>query len=248
MSVVKGSKQYRSVVVTERSGQGVARQLLLLLLMAVIAGGSYWFGGREMRQDFQNLSADYQRLQTELAEISVNYDDTRQQLTNATVGSEVDRQAVNDVRSIISKHKQTINALNEEISFYKGLMAPTEREQGLGIRSWELYSGSEPRRLQFKLVLQQLAVKHTVLKGAVTVDVVGKMAGEEKTLSLDVLSDQIDKRDMPLRFKYFQSIDGELLLPEGFEPNRVAIVARATSPKAVKVEKHYGWILQNSDV
>ncbi|ARN76364.1 hypothetical protein BST96_10015 [Oceanicoccus sagamiensis] len=204
---------------------------------------AYWYGGLSIKADYQELLAAHEKAVKQLSLVEARYDDASQQLTNAKLGSDIDREAVNDVRTTVSEHKETINQLNEEINFYKGLMAPTERERGLGIRSWEIYLGSEPNRFQYKLVLQQLALKHTVLKGTVKVNIVGRRNGVEETLSLDILSEQVDKI-LKLRFKYFQYLEGELIIPEGFTPDRIDIVAKATSPKAVTVEKQYGWIVQ----
>ena len=124
-------------------------------------------------------------------------------------------------------------------------MAPTERERGLSIRSWEVYPTGDPRRFQFKLVVQQLAVKHALLKGGVTVQLVGKQNGVEQIFPLNILSEQIETMPARLRFKYFQYVDGELQLPEGFSVERVDIVAKATAPKAAQIEKHYSWVVSS---
>lgn len=248
MAEVTGSKQYRSVVVQDRPQRRWLIRITVIAVVVVVALLSYWQGGQLLRAEHQQLSSDFQRVSAQLKQVAARYQDASQQLTNAKVGSDIDRQAVNEVRSVIGEHKQTINQLNEEITFYKGLMAPTEREQGLGIRSWELYPGSAKGRYHYKLVLQQLALKHTVLKGSVQVDIIGRRNGIEETLSLDILSGQLDGKGIKLRFKYFQYVDGELQIPVGFVPERIDIVARATSPKKVSVEKHYGWIVQNTEV
>jgi hypothetical protein len=248
MKEVTGSKQYRSIVVQDRPSRRRLMILSVIALLVVVAQLAYWYGGQSISADYQKLSQDHNEVVEQLSLSKARYDDASQQLTNLQLGSDIDRMAVNDVRSTVSEHKQTINQLNEEINFYKGLMAPTERERGLGIRSWEVYPGSAANRFQFKLVLQQLALKHTVLKGTVQVDIVGKRGGVEEVLSLDILSEQIDSQGLKLRFKYFQYIDGELVIPEGFVPERIDIVAKATSPKAVKVEKYYSWLVQQTDI
>jgi len=92
--------------------------------------------------------------------------------------------------------------------------------------------------------LQQLALKHNVLKGSVSVSVVGIQDGLQKTYSLGQLLVGQESAALKLRFKYFQNIEGELQLPSGFEPQRVDVVAKATSPKSVEVEKHYGWLVE----
>lgn len=246
MSGPVGSKQYRSIVVQEQSGQRLVQRLLLLVLLMAVVVTAYWFGGRSMRSEFQIVSKEREEIAARLVTTEAAHKEAGQQLVNLKVGADIDRKAVNDVRSLVSEYKQTIIQLNEEISFYKGLMAPTEKERGLGIRSWEVYPTGENNVFQYKLVLQQLALKHSVLKGVLSVDIIGKRDGIEETLSLDILSGQIDRQGVKLRFKYFQYVEGELQLPEGFTPNSVDIVARATAPKTVTVEKHYSWIVQNT--
>lgn len=243
MTEVTGSKQYRSIVVQHRPARRRTIIASFILIAVAIAQLAYWYGGQSLQADYLKLSADHKKVVQQLSLSEAKYQDASQQLTNARLGSDIDRKAVNEVRTTVSEHKETINQLNEEINFYKGLMAPTERERGLGIRSWDVYPGSAPNRFQYKLVLQQLALKHTVLKGTVRVSIVGKRGGVEDILPLDILSEQVDKQ-LKLRFKYFQYIDGELIIPEGFTPERVDIVAKATSPKPVTVDKQYGWIVQ----
>ena len=245
MSSVLGSKQYKSVVVQD---QPVRRWLLIVAIILFIIGvtvASFWFGGKKLGLDHSQLQQRYSESQQKLKALKVQHQLLSQKLANANVGAQVDRQAMESVRIVVREHKQTIAELNEEIAFYKGLMAPTERERGLGIRSWELYPIDETR-YEYKLVLQQLAVKHSLLKGSVSVELVGRRGVDEVRLSLHQMSDQIIQKDMVLRFKYFQYIEGELQLPEGFVPERVDVLAKANKPKAVQVAKQYGWVVQRA--
>jgi len=243
MTVV-GSQQYRSVVVKAQPIKRLRTALAWVLLLVFVAALAYWRGGVAMASDHQQLRDERDHLVAQLAEISVKYQDASQGLTNSTVGAQIDQQALEDVRATVREHRQNIAELNEEISFYKGLMAPTDRERGLGIRSWELYSSLDPQRFQFKLILQQLAVKHLLLRGTVTVELVGTQAGAIKRLPLHNLSPQVEGQKIDLRFKYFQYVEGELELPAGFVPERVDIVALASKPKKVQVEKQFPWLSQ----
>ena len=244
MITVTGSKQIRSVVVPYRPGRKRLYICAVLALLALASALSYWLGGYAIKRDYLQLKAERELMIKELQESEATREEISQRLANASLGAEVDRNTVNEIRATVREHQQTIAGLNEEISFYKGLMAPTEREKGLGIRSWEVYSTNDPRRFQFKLTAQQLAHKHRLLKGSLSVRLVGQLLGEEEVIPLSSVSEQIEGQNMKLRFKYFQNFDGELQLPEGFEPQRVDIVAKATTPKAVQIERRYGWIVQ----
>lgn len=244
MTEVTGTKQYRSVVVQERPGRRLVAALSVVAVVVATAMLAYWFGGRSISQSYLELGQKYQETLAQLQVTAAKYQDASQQLANISLGAEVDRAAVEDVRGTVREHKQTIAKLKEEITFYKGLMAPTERERGLGIRSWEVYSTSNPQRFEFKLVMQQLALKHAVLTGTANIVLVGKQWDIETSLSLNTLTEHIEDPLVKLRFKYFQYIEGELELPVGFEPQRVDIIARASKPKTVRIEKHYGWLAQ----
>lgn len=244
MSTVTGSKQYKSIVVEHKPARRLLLSVAVLLLLLAASAIAYWQGGRMLEADFEKLETEYRVTAEQLDVVSEKYRNASQQLTNQTVGAEVDRQAVEEVRSAVREHKQTIAELSEEITFYKGLMAPTDREKGLGIRGWEVYATSNPQRFQFKLIVQQLAIKHQLLTGSITAVIDGTLNGIETTLSLHDISEEIDKRDIILRFKYFQYIEGEFTLPVGFIPEQIDLAARATKPNKVQIEKQYAWLVQ----
>jgi hypothetical protein len=244
VSTVAGSKQYKSIVVEHKPGRRVLLVVTIVVLLCLVAVVAYWQGARTLQTDFKQLEIEHQQVLEQLSEVSEKYEVTSQQLANHTVSAEVDLQAMEEVRTTVREHKQTIAELNEEITFYKGLMAPTDRERGLGIRSWEVYATSYSQSFQFKLIVQQLAIKHQLLTGSVTAVIIGTLDGEKVSLPLHTISEQITKQDITLRFKYFQYIEGELTLPVGFVPEQIDLVAQATKPNVVQVEKQYAWLVQ----
>ena len=63
----------------------------------------------------------------------------------------------------------------------------------------------------------------------------GRQDDEEKTLDASAVLDGEGR----LSFKYFQRFNGNLKLPEGFEP--WLLLVRVTSKKHGQVEKTYRW-------
>ena len=45
------------------------------------------------------------------------------------------------------------------------------------------------------------------------------------------------------RFRYFQNIDGELTLPDGFEPEEIIVVAQSSGRNAQKLERRFAYSL-----
>lgn len=246
MNEVKGSQQYTSVVVPHQPGRQLVILVAAVVVAMLIALVSIHFAGRAFTDKLEQLENQRDQLLLKLTRLEGELRNTEQTLANLRTGSEVDRLAVDDIHNVLAEQAQNIASLTEEISFYKGLMAPADRERGLSIREWGLYSTKDPLRFQFKLLIQQFAVKHRVLSGSVVVTIEGREGTEEKRLNLADLSQDIDNKHVPLRFKYFQNIEGELLLPKGFEPLGVDLVAKANRPKKAEVAKHYDWVVKEN--
>ncbi len=251
MAKVKGTKHVRMVVVPYNP---LRRWGLLVTAAAgalALAVFAYLHGFRTANADYYELLEERTMLQRVVDNSARDSDQLQRRLAQVQMGSDIDRRATSEVREEIADLNKKIADLNKEISFYKGLMAPTAEERGLRIRSLDVLASDDPREYELKLVLQQLAVEHKVLYGYATINIVGKQNGSEKVLSLGDVSKQIDGNKVRVRFKYYQNIEGSLLLPEGFEPQGIDVVINAKAKKARRgamehIAKKFGWVTQEA--
>lgn len=250
MSAVKGSKQYKMKVVPYRPVYRALAWMGASLLVLVVIVSAY-YGGRYHGTLIQaEAIAERDQLLEAIEEARREADSFRQQVANLKLGAEVDRQAGEEVRHEVIALKNQIIELQEDISFYRGLMAPTDNKRGLTIGSLNVISTGAPREYQYKLVVQQLATNHQLLKGYLNFNVVGRQLKAEgqpasrMTLPLKDLTDKVGSTNIKLRFKYFQNFEGRIVLPEGFEPERIELLAKSTGKNPVTVEKKFGWLVQ----
>jgi Family of unknown function (DUF6776) len=152
----------------------------------------------------------------------------------------VDEAALEILRSEIAANKEEMAALEEGLLFYKGLMAPGDITQGLSLREIELVAREEGH-FSFRIVAQQEARTHNTIKGELSAEVYGLQNSEQVSYPLAELSDDIEDNAITLRFRYFQSIEGVLVLPQDFEPLGIRVVARATSPRKAEVSEEFAW-------
>lgn len=248
MSAVKGSEQYELEVVSYRPVFRWTLRFLLLCLALGASAGSYFFGHEKGTAIQEQAIVERNKLRIELADTKREASEYRQQVANLQLGSEVDRHASEDVRAEVIDLKAQIAELEEDITFYKGLMSPTANKRGLTIGSLNVLATDIPRRYQYKLVLQQLATRHQLLTGYLNVNVVGRQNGVQVTKPLKDLNDKLSQENIKLRFKYFQNFAGEMQLPEGFEPIRIELIAKSTGKNAVTVEEKFGWLVQNPKI
>lgn len=246
MTAVKGSTQYRLKVVKDRPLLTWGLRLLLICLVALGAVASYYYGVFQGRSGASVAAEEVGRLNAALTAVQTSEAALRQQLANLELGARVDRQASEDVRQEVIDLKNQLAELQEENSFYRNLMAPSENQEGLNFGAVEISDTDTPRQYRYKVVLQQLSTNHQLLNGTLTFNVVGRREGEVVVLPLSDLSDDVETMNIKLRFKYFQTVQGQLQLPPGFEPERIELVARSSGSNPVKVEKRFGWLVQET--
>jgi len=246
MTVVKGSKQYSMRVVKHRPGLRWMVNVFFILAATAGVGASYYFGVNQGMAGQEKALADVARMSGELLQSQGQVTELEQQLANIQVGAEVDRQSNEDVRKEVIALKEELAQLKEDNSFYRNLMAPTRNQQGLTFGAVEISDSDKIRTFRYKVVMQQLATNHQLLNGSLKFTVFGKLNQLETSYELHQLSKQVSAETVKLRFKYFQTVEGQLQLPEGFEPERIEIVAKSTGRSAVTVEKRFGWLVEET--
>lgn len=226
--VVKGSKQYRPVVVAYEPG----KRLLMLVLgtLAICAFGMicFWQGYKEAQHQQVLALQEWDQLQTRVAEQDEQIQLLNMQLSNSRVGVDVDKQSMEVLRKEILDLNRKIAELNESNEFYRQLMEPASDNKGLAIGSLNLLSTANPGRYHYQLVIQQFAKEMRTLTGRANVTLVGKLAGQPKSFALHELSPQFNSVDIPLKFRFYQALEGEITLPEGFQVSSVDVLVEKT--------------------
>ena len=242
---VKGSKQYRMKVVPHRPIHGVFSALGVSLLVLSTSAGAYFAGQYQLSKNLDQKTRAHARVLDEVDRLRADIETLRVRATTAEQSVAIGEQASESVRAeLVSKDNQ-IAELRQEISFYRGIMAPTEGSDGVSIGRFSI-SESGDRRYQYKLLVQQSAARHQVVTGAVRFTIVGQADGEARRYALADLSPQVESESIPLRFKYFQNIEGELQLPEGFVPEGVELSLKSSKRKGFSIDQRYGWLVQQS--
>lgn len=235
-NVVKGSKQHRMMVVPYRPGYRVSVVLGLLFVFAVVGAGSFYYGRIDAGRQYVVTAADNTRLSQQLAQVQDELETLRAQLAS----SMVDRRADEEVQSTINSLRQRVMQLEQDVSFYRQVMSPDSTELGLIIAEFSV-ERLEGRRYHYKAVFRQAGAGDRVLEGSVAIAVVGHREQERQVLPLVELLARDNGFDPKLNFRYFQNMEGEFELPEGFEPEQVEVRAESSKPAANKVEKIFSW-------
>jgi hypothetical protein len=217
------------------------RLLLAVLILLGFVVAAFYVGERAAYSGMGLNPELYRAMKTQLPELQAQLVVAEARLEVQSTQNQMGQQALEMVRRDLADQKEQIASLEEGLQFYRSLMAPGEIAQGLSLRPLELVALDNPGYYSYRIVAQQEARKHSQLKGELSVEVIGVLAGQQVSYSLAELSSDIEGSEIALRFRYFQSIDGELSLPEGFEPRSVSLVATATAPRKMEVREQYPW-------
>jgi hypothetical protein len=243
-NVVKGSKQEQMVVVPYRPRR---RALFITVLVSVVAASvvsGFLYGYCQGLSAQGAVQDERDKLKAELSALRIQNTDLSRQVAILDRSSVVDQRATAEVQATIRNLIEQLAQLQQDVVFYRQVVSSDTVDTGLIVGQMNIYGTSDPGRFRYKLVMrQQDADGDSYLRGHVNVNLVGRRGDEQMIFALRDISDEQDQLDIRLGFKYFQTIEGELALPAGFEPERIQIVAVATEPVGKSIDQYFSWMV-----
>ena len=244
-NVVKGSKQEKMVVVPHRPGRRFVFVCLLALGIGASAIGGFMFGYSNTLRSQQSKQATQQELSEQLIGTETENSELRRQVAILDRSSVMDQRATEEVQATIIGLRDRVAQLEQDIVYYRQVVSAETEDTGLIISQLDINATRESNRYRYKLVLrQQDADGDTFLIGHVNINLVGSQSEEQLILSLRDLSAEQDQLDIRLRFKYFQNIEGELVLPDNFSPDRLQVAAVSVEPVEKSINQNFSWVVE----
>jgi hypothetical protein len=223
-------------------GPKLVLALALLLALTLLAG--IFVGRQSVYSKLKVGPETATSMLSELSELREALRVARGDLEVQRTRHEVDRHALELVRSEMAAEKERTADLEEGLSFYRSMVVSEDLGSGLSVRKPELVPGGAPGRFRYRFFIQQKEREYEMLEGSLSVDVFGVSGEKDVSYPLSELSTDFDAKATTLHFRYFQAIEGELVLPQGFEPKGITLVARASKPRKSTAKKQFPWELQ----
>ena len=214
--------------------------LLSVLGLLGICWGFYNLGFKTSGYDHKIANEEIRLLQAQVAQLE---DQRAQLLRNLALfqrSTEIESQASKEVKQTLNTLETRVMELNEELTFYKSIVSPSEMRRRLSIQNFQLVRAEDKNKFSYKLMLTQVQGNNQIAKGSVKFKLAGKSNGKRMTLSLVDLSDR-KRETITFAFKYFQSLEGNLTLPAGFTPFNLEIQINPRSKKLAAIQKSYSW-------
>lgn len=209
----------------------------------MIVWSAYELGQARAGYNRQQAQRDRSEMEIDLRYAVAENEELRGQITLLETDGIIDSEGYRRVESQLAGLQAEILRQQEDLAFYRGIVA--DQEVGVRIQDLELHRGVDASSYSIRLVLAQAIGASRRISGFVELDVEGTSGGEPVTLNLgDLAGNSSRKTRLNFSFRYFQNLQADLVLPEGFAPARVTVKLTPQGNSAKPVEKSFDWMIQ----
>lgn len=245
MSVYNKSGQY--LVKPHNPRRAWLFRSLFFILLVGMCLLSYNYG--QIRGGYQKKAADamIEAQAEQVNMLNARIDELLMENAQLASNMTIDATANKQVSQRLREYNEEILELKEELVFYRSLLTPADLEPGLQILGMQLAqhtdgnsSAADASAYNFKIVLTQRRNRFKFASGHVDLQLSGLRAGREVTLyAEDLVADS--KKALKFQFKNFQSLEGQLIVPVGFEPQTMLVSVLPEVRGLKQVERSFDW-------
>ncbi|MCL1635579.1 hypothetical protein M2650_13200 [Luteimonas sp. SX5] len=162
----------------------------------------------------------------------------QQQLATLQMSDRISRQANRELQQTLAEREEEIAGLRADVAFYERLVGATGQRKGLNVHEI-LMRRDNDGSWRYTATLTQNINRGAVTKGDLTLSVEGTRDGKLVRLDWGQLLQKPQAPPQRFEFRYFQRLEGSVLLPQGFVPGRV--IARVRADGGGSAEQAFAW-------
>jgi hypothetical protein len=166
----------------------------------------------------------------------------REQLEAAAVTRRVEREGYKQVERNLGDMQSQIARLNQDLSFYRGLVQPDSLVH-VKVQQMQIVPEGAAGQFRLKFVLMQTGKPAASVTGNATATIDGLLGGKPVSLSYAQVS-STQRASLSYSFRYFQDYDEPVQLPPGFEPTRIGVEIHSGRDAAHVFRQAFVWKTQ----
>ena len=225
------------MVSSETATPGRARLVVTALVVVALLFG-LWGAWRVLAPAPGDARARLEASEAARQAMQAEHEALQQRVATLSRSDQISREANRELQGTLAERDEEIAGLRADVAFYERLVGATAQRRGLSVHAITMQPQSDAA-WHFQSTLTQNLNRGAVSSGRLTLAVEGSRGGRLQTLDWDALRQQDDAPGVDYSFKYFQQVEGDVFLPEGFEPVRVTVRLQPRSGAAV--EQSFTW-------
>ncbi len=203
---------------------------VLVLLAALVLGG--WGAWRTFAPQPPNAGE-------QLGQQASRIDQLEQQVATLSRSDQISRQANSELQGELAERDEEVASLRADIAFYERFVGATGQRRGLSVHELTLVPQRDPQLWHVVATLTQNMNRGAVSRGRLQLIVEASEGGRMLKLDWAKLRQQKNAPGLDYSFKYFEQVEGDIVLPPGIKPVRV--IARLLPQSGAAVEQSFTW-------
>jgi hypothetical protein len=175
--------------------------------------------------ELKRLAAENRKLQAKVAELEMS--------------RRLDRDAYGQVERTLGNLQSQLARQGDDLAFYRSIVSPADGIQGLRIQRFEVAPGAAPREVLLRLTLVQAMRHESLVSGLAQVTISGMQGDHPTRFTVGELLGR-PRAQLPFSFRYFQTIEQAVTLPEGFQAFE-AYVQVQSSKISAPLQQAFAW-------
>lgn len=227
-------------VVPHRPWQRAALWLSAVILLTVLLLIAYRTGFEHGAANLAELDLAHSQGLSEVQRSARRVAELQAALSVAERNRQVDEQVNVQARASIAALRSEIATLERDVLLYRQVMALEAETPSLSLQSWQLLGTELPDHYRYRLTLAFTGGDGDVLTGQLRIKVTGiteladlRGPDSEAEHAIEVLA--------PVRLRYLQVLEGDLLLPSGFTANHVKLDFDADPSSTLSFSESMPW-------
>lgn len=223
-----------------------AKRRKIFVFGLVLAVPLSFFIGYWMSRPAADIGQTIRSLQAQVAELEAEKARLQSEADVLKTGARLARQATEQSRQTIKLLESQIFEQQQNIAYYKGVVAPGKTAETLDISVFEVQPTEQQGLFRYKIMMTRLGKDDGKLTGQLKVHIAGQLNGKAVEYPLHQLSNQMTEKDkVTFSLRHFQSIPpegqfAEMTLPEGFIPKQIQVRAEFDN-KQKPLVKQFDW-------
>ena len=219
----------------------LATRIVLAVVFIATAYLVFEFGRIQANYNIVEATKERGSFENRIRELEAEILALNEQIALLETHRDIDREAYKEVEASLTALQAKIQEQTDAIAFYRGIVSPADGTAGLRVQDLKLTRGQAERAYKLRLVLVQSLKHDRKVTGNVNVSIEGEQGGAATTLNLSQILPADANANWAFSFRYFQDFDKEIVLPDGFTPERITIEVRSKTRAISSIEESYPW-------
>ncbi len=226
------------VIVPRQAGRRPIVRVALMLAWLVSLGLAWAAASWYVAPGLPGMSSALDTTRTNLHTARAKLEALRQHQATLARSDQISRAANYQVQQELAARDEQIADLKANLAFYERLAGATRKPKGLTVHSAE-FAAEAAGTWRYQLMLTQSLNRGAVSAGTLRFAIEGVQDGKLATIDWDRLHQRQAAPAQPYSFRYFQQLQGSVILPDGFVPQRVRVSLRGDN---VSLDQAVAWV------